>query len=102
MKLGLRTAIASAAVAALVAPTLALGQGTAPKLSESTTSGFPDKAYLLTLPSTKALNTSNVEVTENTSPVTGVGVTPPGGDKSGAILLIALACWIISKMRRAE
>ena len=59
-----------------------------PKLSESTTSGFPDKAYLLTLPSTKALNTSNVEVTENTSPVSGLGVTPPGGDKSGAILLI--------------
>jgi tight adherence protein B len=88
VKLGLRTAIASAAVAALVVPTLALGQGATPKLSESSTSGFPDKAYLLTLPSTKALNTSNVEVTENTNPVTGLGVTPPGGDKSGAILLI--------------
>ena len=88
MKLGLRAAIASAAVAALVVPTLALGQGAAPKLSESATSGYPDKAYLLTLPSTQALNTSNVEVTENTNPVTALAVTPPGGDKSGAILLI--------------
>jgi tight adherence protein B len=88
VKLGLRTAIASAAVAALVAPTLALGQGAAPKLSESTTSGFPDKAYLLTLPSTQALDASKVEVTENTNPVSALAVTPPGGDKSGAILLI--------------
>ena len=51
-------------------------------------SGFPDKAYLVTLPSTKALNTSNVDVTENGQPVTGLGVAPPGGDASGAILLI--------------
>ena len=35
-------------------PTLALGQGPAPKLTESQTSGFPDKAYLVTLPSTQA------------------------------------------------
>jgi tight adherence protein B len=88
VKLGLRTAIASAAAAALVVPTLALGQGAAPKLSESSTSGFPDKAYLLTLSSTQALDASNVVVTENTNPVSGLGVTPPGGDKSGALLLI--------------
>jgi tight adherence protein B len=106
----LQIAIASAAVAALVAPTLAFAQKgqkaqqakqkakqaqrsvqqaqAAPKLSESSTSGFPDKAYLITLPSTRALNTSQVQVTENGSPVVGLGVTPPGGDKSGAILLI--------------
>jgi tight adherence protein B len=88
VKLGRRTAIASAAIAALVVPTLALGQGAVPKLSESSTSGFPDKAYLLTLPSTQALNASKVEVTENTNPVTALAVTPPGGDKSGAVLLI--------------
>ena len=84
--------LASAAVAALALPTLALGQAptqtSAPTLSESTTSGFPDKAYLVTLPSTKALNTSNVDVTENGQLVTGLGVAPPGGDASGAILLI--------------
>jgi hypothetical protein len=43
-------AIEAAAVAALVVPTLALGQAPAPKLTESQTSGFPDKAYLVTLP----------------------------------------------------
>ena len=109
MRLALRTAIASAAVAALVVPTLAVAQKgqaqkaqqaqqkakqarqqaqPAPKLTESSTSGFPDKAYLITLPSTRPLNESQVVVTENTNPVVGLGVTPPGGDKSGAILLI--------------
>jgi tight adherence protein B len=88
VRLGLRLWIASAAVAALALPTLALGQAPAPTLSQSTTSGFPDKAYLVTLPSTKALNTSNVDVTENGQPVTALAVAPPGGDASGAILLI--------------
>ena len=62
--------------------------GPAPTLSESTTSGFPDKAYLVTLPSTQPLTASKVQVTENGQPVLGLGVAPPGGDKSGAILLI--------------
>jgi tight adherence protein B len=86
--------IASAAVAALVVPTLALGQakpaptGPAPTLNEGTTSGFPDKAYLVTLPSTQPLTTKNVQVTENGENVLSLGVAPPGGEKSGAILLI--------------
>ena len=88
MRLRLRLGIAGAALAALVLPALALGQGVAPTLSESTTSGFPDRAYLVTLPSTKALNTSNVDVTENGQPVNALAVAPPGGDASGAILLI--------------
>ena len=63
MKRGLRLTIASAAVAALALPTLALGQGAAPapKLTESTTSGFPDKAYLVALDKTRPLNTSQVQ-----------------------------------------
>jgi tight adherence protein B len=88
VKRGLRLAIASAAVAALALPTLALGQGAAPTLSDSTTSGFPDKAFLVGLPSRQALTAAKVSVTENGQPVIGVGVAPPGGDKSGAILLI--------------
>jgi len=100
VKLRRRHLIASAAIAALVLPTLALAQkpaqqkpaptqtAAAPKLSESTTSGFPDKAFLLTLDTTQALNASKVDVTENGGAVTGLGVTPSGGDKSGAILLI--------------
>ena len=88
MKRRLRLTIASAAVAALALPTLALGQGPAPTLSDETTSGFPDKAFLVTLPTTQPLTTSKLQVTENGQPVMALGVAPPGGDKSGAILLI--------------
>jgi tight adherence protein B len=108
----LRLVLAGAAVAALVVPTLALGQNAqqgqkanakkkakqaqaaaqqtqaAPTLSESSTSGFPDKAFLVTLPSTQPLSAKNVQVTENGDAVLNPGVAPPGGDKSGAILLI--------------
>jgi tight adherence protein B len=88
VKRRLRLTIASAAVAALALPTLALGQGPAPTLSEETTSGFPDKSYLVTLPSTQPLTASKLDVTENGQPVMALGVAPPGGSKSGAILLI--------------
>ena len=89
MKLLARIAVTSAALAALVLPTLALGQGAgAPGLSESPSSGFPDRAYLLQLPKTQALTASGVAVTENGGSVSGLAVTPPGGSKSGAILLI--------------
>jgi Mg-chelatase subunit ChlD len=108
----LRLLVAGAAIAALVVPTLALGQNTqqgqkakakakaqqaranaqqtkaAPTLSESSTSGFPDKAFLVTLPSTQPLSAKNVQITENGEAVLNPGVAPPGGDKSGAVLLI--------------
>ena len=58
------------------------------KLSESTTSGFPDKAYIVALDKTRPLNTSQVGVTENGEPVVGLAVAPPGGSKSGALLLV--------------
>ena len=85
----LRFTIASAAVAVLALPALALAQkaappaqGPAPTLSETSTSGFPDKAYLVTLPSTQPLTEKNVGVTENGEPVLSLGVAPPGGSKS--------------------
>ncbi len=81
-------AAASAAVAALVVPGLAVGQGNAPKLSESPTSGFPDRAYLLQLPQRRALTTAGVSVSENGGPVSGLAVVPPGGAATGAVLLI--------------
>jgi tight adherence protein B len=89
-----RIGLASAALAALVAPAAALGQGAqgaegAPlKLTESPSSGFPDRAYLLALPQTRALDASQLSVTENGGPVVSLGVQPPGGTSSGAILLI--------------
>ena len=80
---------AGAALAALVAPVAALGQsGGRLKLTESPTSGFPDRAYLLTLPQTQPLSTAQLSVTENDGPVVGLGVQPPGGSSSGAVLLI--------------
>lgn len=88
MKLLARIAITSAALAALVAPTLALGQGGAPTLAEAPNSGFPDRAYLLQLPSRKALTAAGVDVTENGGAVTGVAVVSPGGKSTGAVLLI--------------
>ena len=88
MKRRLRLTIASAAVAALALPTLAVGQGPAPTLTDETTSGFPDRAFLVGLPSTQPLTASKVQVTENGEPVVALGVAPPGGDKSGALLLI--------------
>ena len=81
-------AAASAAVAALVVPGLALGQGNAPKLLVSPSSGFPDRAYLLQLPERQALTAAGVTVTENGGPVSGLAVVPPGGAATGAILLI--------------
>jgi len=84
----LGTVAASAAVAALVVPGLALGQAGAPRLTESPSSGFPDRAYLLQLPERRALTTAGVTVTENGGPVTGLAVVPPGGAATGAILLI--------------
>nr|MBA3402819.1 VWA domain-containing protein [Actinomycetota bacterium] len=81
-------AAASAAVAAFVIPGLALGQGAAPKLSVSPSSGFPDRAYLLQLPERRALTTAGVAVTENGGPVSGLAVVPPGGAATGALLLI--------------
>ena len=64
------------------------GKTRRPKLSESPTSGFPDKAYIITLPTRQALTASKLDVTESGQAVSGLGVAPPGGSKSGAILLI--------------
>jgi tight adherence protein B len=83
-----RTVAASAAVAALVLPGLALGQGRAPTLVASPSSGFPDRAYLLQLPERRSLTTDAVSVSENGGPVTGLAVVPPGGAATGAILMI--------------
>ena len=84
----LGTVAASAAVAALAVPGLALGQAGAPRLAESPDSGFPDRAYLLQLPERQALTAAGVTVTENGGPVSGLAVVPPGGAATGAILLI--------------
>lgn len=87
MRLVTRIAITSAALAALVAPTFALGQSGAPTLAEARDSEFPDRVYLYRTPEPRALTTSNLEVAENGGPVAGLAVDS-GAKSSGAVLLI--------------
>ncbi|MGH3132184.1 MAG: type II secretion system F family protein [Gaiellaceae bacterium] len=87
MRRRIQLVLAGAALAALAVPAIAFAQR-APTLQEDAASGFPDRAYLLQLPSPRTLTTSQLTVTENGGPVVGLGVEPPGGGVSGAILLI--------------
>ena len=66
-----------------------MGQSAAAiQLAEAQNSAFPDRAYVVELPKTQPLTTEQLTVTENGGPVVGLGVQPPGGEASGAILLI--------------
>jgi tight adherence protein B len=80
-----RIAAASAAVAALVLPGLALGQTGGAKLTEAQDSAFPDRVYIYRTPERTALK--RLEVSENGGPVTGLAVSS-NTKSSGAILLI--------------
>jgi Flp pilus assembly protein TadB len=79
-------AVAIAAVAALCLPALSFAQ--TPTLSEAPGAGFPDRFYLLQLPTQRTLEASQLTITENGEPVTGVGVEPPDSGTSGVVLLI--------------
>jgi tight adherence protein B len=89
MRLLARIVLASAAVAALVVPAAATGQGgPAPTLREEADSSFPDKIYTVQLPRKTTLVGRQVVVTENGVAVSGLSVSAPGGKASGAVLLI--------------
>jgi hypothetical protein len=81
-----RIALAGAALAALCLPALALAQ--TPTLEEAPGTGFPDRFYLLQLPTQRTLETSQLTITENGEPVTALGVEPPDSGTSGVVLLI--------------
>jgi tight adherence protein B len=86
MKLGLRLAIACAALAALALPALATGQGGgSPRLTEAQDSEFPDRVWLYRTPTATKLK--RLEVTENGGLVSGLAVDS-GSKSSGAILLV--------------
>ena len=78
-------ALVGAALVALTVPVVGGAQQAqqtqAPplKITQSPSDAFPDRAYLLQLPNSRALVAKQVEVTENGNPVTALGVTPPGG-----------------------
>jgi tight adherence protein B len=57
-------------------------------LSQNPDSAFPDKSFTLTIPQKRALTARQVTVTEDGSPVQALSVEPPGGNATGAILLI--------------
>jgi tight adherence protein B len=86
VKLGLRLAVACAALAALALPALATGQGGgSPTLTEAQDSEFPDRVWLYRTPTATQLN--SLEVSENGGPVSGLSVDS-GSKSSGAVLLI--------------
>lgn len=85
MKLGLRIAVACAALAALAVPALATGQGGSPTLTEAQDSEFPDRVWLYRTPTATKLG--GLDVSENGGPVSGLSVDS-GSKSSGAILLI--------------
>jgi tight adherence protein B len=86
VKLGLRIAVACAALAALALPALATGQGgRSPTLTEAQDSEFPDRVWLYRTPTATQLQ--GLDVTENGGLVSGLAVDS-GSKSSGAILLI--------------
>jgi tight adherence protein B len=81
--------IASAAFAAFIAPTLAVGQSGGLNLQQASGWQFPDRAYVLQLPEKQLLNERIVSVTENGNAVTALAVEPPGrGSKEFATVLL--------------
>ena len=82
-----RLVLAGAVVAALCVPAAAVGQST-PTLANAPETGFPDRQYLLQLPTQRSLAAEQLAITENGQPVTAVGVEPPDSGTSGVILLI--------------
>ena len=80
--------LALATLVALTLPTLALGQSGAPTLQDAPDTAFPDRVYLLQLPTARTLTADQVTVTENGAPPSGqIGVEAPNST-SGVILLI--------------
>jgi tight adherence protein B len=96
MRGGIGLAVAGAVLAALLVPTLGVAakapkakkaRGPAPTLSQTPDSSFPDKIYSLQLPHKATVKPGQLSVTENGSPVIGLGVAAPG-QTNGVVLLI--------------
>lgn len=86
MRIGARIAAAVLALAVAL-PAGALAQGGAPTLREERGSSFPDKTFILELPTRKALRLADLEITENGGAVLSPSLEAPG-TTTGAILLI--------------
>jgi tight adherence protein B len=84
VKLALRIAVASAALAVLVPGALAQGGGS-PTLTEAQDTAFPDRVWIYRTPTETQLN--RLAVTENGGPVNGLAIDS-SSKSSGAILLV--------------
>jgi tight adherence protein B len=69
----------------------ALGAGQRPTLTEAAGSQFPDRSFVLTLPTERSLLASQLRIRENGRPVTGVSVVPAAsasGSQFGVVLVL--------------
>lgn len=86
----IQVALLALLTAALAAAPSAAGRSGL-KLTEAGNPPFPDRAFVLTLPSDRPLSASQVRVRENGAPVTGVTVVPAAlaqGNQFGVVLVI--------------
>ena len=84
-----RALVAAALIAAALATTAAgAPSASGVSIAESADSHFPDMAFVVSLPQEQRLTASQLRVTENRDPVLDVGVTKPGAEKTGVVLLI--------------
>ena len=84
--------IGALVVAALASASGALSGGNSSvQMTEAGGAKFPNRAFVLSLPSNRALSADQVQVTENGNAVAGVTVTPAstaGGTRFGTVVLI--------------
>jgi tight adherence protein B len=83
--------IAVVALAVCAAAAAAFGATPPPRVTEAANPGFPNRAYILTLPHGMKLKAGGVHVFENGRPANDLTVTPVGESKSsqfGAVLVI--------------
>ena len=79
-----------AAIAALVAAAAASSASTPLAIVEAGGVVYPDHAYILTLPTARALSRSDVKVTENGAPVDGLQLIRQGSVQARSAVVIAI------------
>jgi tight adherence protein B len=76
-----RSLLGLVAVVGLLLPGIATAAS--PRIAEAGNAGFPDRAYVLTMPGTRPLDASSVHVFENGNPIQDVTVVPPQAASKG-------------------
>jgi Flp pilus assembly protein TadB len=86
----MRIVLAGAILVVLAVPSLAVGQAVSPRIQDAPDTGFPDRQYLLQLPTQRTLTPEQLTITENGEPplVDSIGVEAPSSGTNGVVLLI--------------